>query len=282
MNDGPEDRTGLDDELRRLFADDRLTLPVSQGADRSVLAGAHRRRRQRLAVAAAGGVLAVVAVVTVGLGLSGVVRGPARQVVAASQPPSVTLTTTSSATPTPTDWRLLGPFGIGPVRLGMSLSEVKAVPVKSGSAYSTIEGGNCQALNAIEYANLDPTGRTVVNGTPVATPPMVAQSQAAAQSAMAAKEHMPFTVQVIVSPTTGVVRIGGSELLHTPEGVGIGSRIVEVERLYKATTRPMSTPTKQIVLQAPVPGNPGAVYRFDCDPDGTVVGIWLESVKAIC
>ncbi len=98
---------------------------------------------------------------------------------------------------------------------------------------------------------------------------------------MAAKTHVPFSVQVTGSPTTGVVRIGGSELLHTPEGIGIGSRLVEIQRAYQAT-RSVPMQAKGLVLQAPVPGNPAAIYRFDCDPDGTVAGIWLESVKPIC
>ncbi|WP_258344832.1 hypothetical protein [Saccharopolyspora gregorii] len=49
----------LDDELRRMFADDRLEVPVRTGAEWSLVAGARRRRKRQTTLAAVGGVLAM-------------------------------------------------------------------------------------------------------------------------------------------------------------------------------------------------------------------------------
>lgn len=289
MNDGSDDRTDLDGELRRLFADDRLTLPVAQGADQVVVAGAHRRRRRRLTVAAAGGVIAVVAVVTMSLGLSGVVRGTDRTVSAASKPPSVTLTTTSSAAPAPADWRVIGPFGVGSLRLGMSMSEVaKAAGI--GRPTMTTQDGSCKSLTAIEYATFGEAGRLPVTGStmvapteaPSSSPPVGsgAAPGAVQASGASAMKVIPFRIELTVSPNGGIVRIGGSELLHTPEGIGIGAQYTDVEKVYPNSARPQVV--KSLVLETAVPGNPAAIYVFDCDGYGTVMDIWLEEAKPNC
>ncbi|MGH3863358.1 hypothetical protein [Actinokineospora sp.] len=49
----------LDDELQRLFADERLDVPVRPGATEAVVAGARRVRRRRVATAAVGGAAAL-------------------------------------------------------------------------------------------------------------------------------------------------------------------------------------------------------------------------------
>ena len=88
-----DEGSDLDDELRRLFSDDRLTLPVAEGAAGAVVAGARKRRRHRMAVAAAGGVLAVTGLVFAGAALTGIGR-PLGTVTAASGL-SASLTATS-------------------------------------------------------------------------------------------------------------------------------------------------------------------------------------------
>lgn len=106
----------LDDELRRLFQDDRLEIQVKPGADEAVVTGARRLRRRRVAMASAASTLAVATVVAGGVALSGV-AGPTDLPPAAS---SVLTTTTTNPV-----W----PIGYGPVKLTMSEQEALATGV---------------------------------------------------------------------------------------------------------------------------------------------------------
>ncbi|MET1076288.1 MAG: hypothetical protein ABWY11_26835, partial [Umezawaea sp.] len=62
----------LDDELRRLFRDERLDIQVKPGADQAVVTGARKVRRKRMMLASAGGTFAVAALVAGGIALAGV------------------------------------------------------------------------------------------------------------------------------------------------------------------------------------------------------------------
>lgn len=121
----------LDDELRRLFADDRLELSAAPGADHTILSGARRLRRRRAAMTIGAAVLVVVAVA----GGAAVATTDRRE----SRPPAETPTTT----PIPAA-KTLGPFGYGNVRLGMSLEEALAsgeiVPPRTQTE------GNCMSF----------------------------------------------------------------------------------------------------------------------------------------
>ncbi|HWO64846.1 MAG TPA: hypothetical protein VNO31_32890, partial [Umezawaea sp.] len=83
----------LDDELRRLFQDQRLDIPVKPGADHAVVTGARRVRRRRVALASAGSAFAVAALVAGGVALAGL-GGTASMPPAGSTPSTVTRTVT--------------------------------------------------------------------------------------------------------------------------------------------------------------------------------------------
>ncbi|MCP2260525.1 hypothetical protein LX15_004243 [Streptoalloteichus tenebrarius] len=86
----------LDDELRRLFAEDpRLDVAARADADEVVLRGVRRSRRVRTALATAGGALAVVGVLLGGAFLAGFGRGE-------ELPPAQTPSVTSESTPATT------------------------------------------------------------------------------------------------------------------------------------------------------------------------------------
>jgi len=106
----------LDDELRRLFQDDRLEIQVKPGADAAMVTGARRVRRRRVALASAASTLAVATVVAGGVALSGI-AGSADLPPAAS---SVLTTTTTNPV-----W----PIGYGPIKLTMSEQEALATGV---------------------------------------------------------------------------------------------------------------------------------------------------------
>jgi hypothetical protein len=108
----------LDDELRRLFQDQRLDIPVRPGADEAVVAGARRVRRNRIALASAGSTFAVAALVAGGIALSGL--GGASSMPPAG-PSTVTKTVTAEPKTPPS-----GSVGFGDLKLGMSEEDAVA------------------------------------------------------------------------------------------------------------------------------------------------------------
>jgi hypothetical protein len=83
----------LDRQLRALFADDRLDLPVAPDAVRSVVSGARRRRVRRQAMVASGGAAAVAAVVLGGIVLAG---GFGRHPATQATQPGLTISATAA------------------------------------------------------------------------------------------------------------------------------------------------------------------------------------------
>jgi hypothetical protein len=237
----PDGERALDAELRRLFADDRLSLPVALDADRVIVAGVRRRRRRRLAVASAGGVLAVAAVVSTAVGLTGLGRAPST-ISAATAVPTITLTT-SSAPPSTTPVRpgVLGPFGVGTLRLGMSLDELK--PILRKASPTTDKATGCVSYTAVVVMPVDPPGS-------------VAASRQRTAAGVPEVQPVPLPVQVVVSATEGVVQINGPGL-RTPEGIGTGSPAGVVFRTYQVAQQRTDG-----AVVVPVPENPRATYVF--------------------
>lgn len=164
MNPDPLDP--LDQELRSLFADDRLAVPVREDADAVIVAGARRLRRRRVMLQTTAGVVAVLALVVGGAAIAGVGDSQPGEPVAAPPPavttttPEATTTTTKSlpasepeqsrsgtktkqqptpprtrtsrprppatGTPEPMPTALVSFSGYGPLRLGMSTEEALA------------------------------------------------------------------------------------------------------------------------------------------------------------
>lgn len=107
----------LDDELQRLFREERLTLPVPPDATQGVLAGARRVRRRRRASVAAGGLCVAIAVIFGGVAV-GEVAGtrsvpPAERPVpapsTASRPPSLPPTPFAPPPPAPAPTEVVPP-----------------------------------------------------------------------------------------------------------------------------------------------------------------------------
>ncbi|HEX6343294.1 hypothetical protein [Umezawaea sp.] len=109
----------LDDELRRLFQDQRLEIPVKPGADHAVVTGARRVRRRRVALASAGSAFAVAALVAGGIALAGL-GGPASMPPAGPPTSEVTKTVTVEQPPSS------GSVGFGVLKLGMAEADAVA------------------------------------------------------------------------------------------------------------------------------------------------------------
>jgi hypothetical protein len=277
-----DERPDLDQELRRLFSDDRLSVPVAEGAAGAVVAGARRRRRHRMALAAAGGVLAVTGLVFAGVGLTGIGRPATGPVTAAGPVLSATLTATS-APPAPTQAQaddVLGPYGAEGLRLGMTSVEARkrGVPIMSNGS-SKFE--KCQTITmmapsvpAISPGSTNSAPVAVLKTTTV-SPTVTANRPPVAQSGTTTVDR-PIPVSVVTSLQNGlVVQIGGATSLRTPEGLGVGSSVKAIVQVYRNVVRPYNG--KEIVVV--VPQNPSANYLFVLDRAGNADMVWLVEGK---
>ncbi|MBM7771117.1 hypothetical protein JOD54_001321 [Actinokineospora baliensis] len=243
----------IDDELRRLFADDRLDLPVSATATDAVVAGAGRRRRRRVAVTAASGVLTAAVVLAGGVALGGLNTSsapPGGQVM----PTLTTTVTQSSATTAPTTLSEavaqmtgssmtgavstvpeLRPTGFSKIRLGMSVAEAEAtgelVPL-------AVKSADCKAYRFKSFTSEN-------------------------------------SMSVGISPTDGVVAIFPPAQSRTPEGVWLGTSKADVHRLY-----PVGTTDANGSWVVDLGG--GRAYLFGFGPGDTVHELALYSEKQKC
>jgi hypothetical protein len=264
-------RPALDDELRRLFADDRLAVPVARNAGVAVVAGARRRRRNRVAMAAAGSVLAMAGVVFAGAALSGIGHQPATSITAAGPVLSTTapvastttsITTSPSSVP-PTAYKsvdVLGPFGYDKVSLGMSLKDVAAVAQLRDAAPVTTNG--CLRYSVlVDVVSVPSTVRAAATVTPTT-----------------ASLPADAVLELLVSARDGVIQVIAAPTLRTPEGIGIGSSKADLVEAYPMVVLPVRAGSTTV----PAAGNPRAIYVFQVAGDGTVTSFALRQAKSDC
>jgi hypothetical protein len=268
-DEGPD----LDEELRRLFSDDRLTVPVAEGATSAVVAGARKRRRHRMAVAAAGGVLAVTGLVFAGAALTGIGRPLGTVTAATGLSASLTATSAPSTTPAPAksvQSAQLGPFGAEGLTLGMSIKDAlqqglhmapqKSYPTTKCTDYTVV-------VPTTLYYDKDQTGATSVTLPRTTTE----ARDSVAPSGLPDILLKPGIVQAMVDPSGTVVQIGGNTNLRTPEGVGVGSTFAQIAAAYRTFQREYDG--KEIVVR--VPANPKASYMFVVEKTGLADQVWL-------
>jgi len=251
----------LDDELRQLFADERLEVPVRPGADDVIVAGARRVRRRRITAVAASGALAVVAVVAAGIVLAGGnpdAMPPANRYK--NSPTSTTTTTTTNSStqpstaqsapqgttggkqnppaaqedeenpdpPPPTvdpppqlDYPVLGPTGFDALQLGQSQADAEATGMVGVSTGQY--GDDCS-----EY-------QLLVGGEHVGLVYFRGNGLVAI---------MPFTSQ-------------------TPEGVGPGWTVQQAAAVYPDLDVEFALANRYAIVS--VPGNSAATFRLLVD-----------------
>ncbi|WP_086819576.1 hypothetical protein [Allokutzneria sp. NRRL B-24872] len=206
----------LDRDLRRLFDDERLGLPVRPDADQVVLRGANRRRARRRTLAVGGAAVAVVAALSGGIALSGFGR-------TASAPPATELPdrpeVSETAEPAADD-TAFGPNGLGRLKLGMSEADAVATGLIKINSKPESDGG-CRGYN---YAS-----ETVRYGY---------------YSLLFSAEH-------------GLVRLEATPGAKTPEGIGIGSKLGDLNRVYTGNKVKHGAVGERVT---DVPGNPKANY----------------------
>ncbi|GLY48131.1 hypothetical protein [Lentzea sp. NBRC 102530] len=249
----------LDDELRKLFSDDRLDVHSTPISTESVVAGATRRRHRRTAVA---GAFALVALVGAGTGVLQVSRmGQDDSIgallttsssVATTTPPPVSVSTfTSTATVTVNAPTGSGPSGEETKSSGTNTpksngtSSPPATPEAQPGRYGTLALGMSEA-DAVA------TGSLVGAGTP-ADPDNKCKNYATKSNSV--------DDAVVISPERGIVRITLPEYAKTPKNVGKGSKVTEVKTAY---ANAVQTEVKTTVKMA---ASPPWSYVFESNGD---------------
>jgi hypothetical protein len=223
----------LEDELKRLFQDDRLDVQVAADAEKIVVAGARRTYRRRTALISAAGVLSAAVLATGTVTLTG---GPEQSTVA--DRPSLSITT--------------GPSSVVPSGLPPG-TEAPAKPNSAPTSVSSPGVGDPPTIT-----------KSTVKG-PTASPSHPPASSVTA-TLIGSQSYGPFTLgmsdadvqaliqangvktsagcsvyqipgqngsQLVVSPTKGLVTIAPvASKLTTPQGVGIGSTPEQVKAKY--------------------------------------------------
>jgi hypothetical protein len=141
-------------------------------------------------------------------------------------------TTSTPATSSPGAQVVLGPDGLGPLKLGMTADQAAGSSVVSG--LRTFPGpdntSSCQGIYLKAVTNRD------------------------AQA-----------VDGYVSVKYGVVAIWAPQGVRTPEGIGIGSTLSATQAAYPGLTAGQGGPV------VAVPGNSTAYYQFAYDPGSNIV-----------
>jgi hypothetical protein len=261
----------LDDELRELFTSDRLDVAVRSDAEEVIVTGARRVRRRRIVAATASGALGVVAVVVAGFVLAGgtpdamppatstTTRPPAASSVDVSalpsrstaQAPALGPTTTTTTTrpappPRPTSTSVPGPPDLNYVVIGPTGLR----SVKLGQTLA-----DAQATGMLGTVTEHTSGGCDVY-------------ELTSDDRITGFVHVSDTVQSIVGDPA-----------QTPQGVGPGWTIAQVEDVYPDFDTLAAHQTGQAVVA--VPGNSAAVFRITVSGE-KVTGVSLELKNASC
>ncbi|HEY2695546.1 MAG TPA: hypothetical protein VGJ45_08765 [Pseudonocardiaceae bacterium] len=257
------DDDDMDADLRALFADQRLSVPVGEDAVASVVAGAKRRRRRRTTLMATGGALGVAVVLLAGGLFAGHVLPPNHTQTA--NPTGLPISGSPSPPPDrnsprpvgpevvgmpPNAPTVLGPTGYGDITMGLTAKQVT----------------DTHLVNTALSGNVGCTGYTYVAPT---------QSRPSAAAA-AAGESKSLYVYLSGRAAAGVQLIIAPPGVTTPDGIGVGSSVASLHATYR--NLPAQKDSVQLV---PVSGHQGLSYRFAID-NNTVSSVGLGLTDQTC
>ncbi|GAB3500274.1 hypothetical protein [Amycolatopsis cihanbeyliensis] len=268
----------LDEELRRLFADERLGLRPRADAEQAILAGARRVRRRRVLLTSGGGTLAVALLATGTLLLGG--ESPTRNAAAPATtdestslaieepapPPAPTVTSTAARTSEETT---------GGQRSRSSSPPAETPPAATGAS-PRFEG------STVAGTVLGPDGYGVFKlgmstGEAEATGRLGESVRAEAEGCTlyGFTDEGRAASRLRISASSGLVGLYPGGPVRTPEGIGEGSTLAEVRDTYPALSGDQGSYS--------APAGEGAVYRIGVDPDKRVVSrLALEAQPQPC
>lgn len=256
----------LADDLRRLFADERLSIPPADGAERVVAAGARRTRRRREFAVLGSGSIAAASLLVVGMlfvrppvngGNDDIVALPPR---ATQDVTSAAPTTTSSSKkrpPTPTRTTVIHiPGQPSPGAPGDVPPAWPDDPLPSGGE----EGDNDQPQIMPASLQIGPDGyrdlRLGMSFDEASSTGMLAEGSEPPSGCTSYQlaEGGETVTSVLISDTQGLVRVDASNEGRSPEGRGVGSTMEELKETYPSGSEDESG----FVASS----GQGGVYRF--------------------
>jgi hypothetical protein len=222
----------VEEELRRLFGDDRLDVAVRPDADRVIVAGARRIRRCRFAAATAG---AVAAAVLLGSGIA-LAGGEMRE----SLPPAESVGTTAPTTtesPATTTTRPK-PAATKPPAPPASAPRTRHTTPAPDPTTSTPTTPSAPPPVDVVDAVFGPSGYGPLElGMPLdAAVATGALGQALWDDGVCARYPVNGGGHVLISHRYGTTRIAAGPSAGTPEGIGFGSTVAEVRAAYPDAT----------------------------------------------
>jgi hypothetical protein len=273
----------LDDELRQLFSDDRLNVPVRSDAEESIVAGVSRIRRRRAVAASTVAAVTAIALIAGGVALAGM--GRPQSVPAGQDMPNVPhLVSTTSSSPmtssastlssvtqtssTPTQASSSSPHDShGGGKTSNSTTPPRSAGAGPSTGYSSSFGRDgyrqlklgMTEQQALDTGMLDESSRQEFGGC----------------RSYIFNDGLTGSDSVTISSGMGVVSIDRVTSGTTPEGVGMGSTHAQLQAAYPELTQDLVTP---------VPGNPNATYRFSFgrSEGDMVTGVGLARNGAGC
>ncbi|GAB3584922.1 hypothetical protein GCM10027445_61750 [Amycolatopsis endophytica] len=271
----------FEDELNRLFQDERVDIPVRPGAELAVVAGARRRRRRRHAAAVTGGGLTIAVLAVAGIALGGV-GGGRQDTLPATHPPVTTVPTSAESLVQPP----ASPTSpVSPPPLSSSAGTATTTSGASGGGQRTSRSSGPATSSQLRAASTDRTlgptgwGRLTLGMSESAA--LATDEFDLSEGVSGSPCHRYWlrnggSTPVDISPTYGVARIPAKPDVTTPEGFGRGSTDAEVMAAYPDAT------ITNYTITTPVPGNAKAVYIFNTSPAQTISSLRLELLTHNC
>ncbi|WP_329788341.1 hypothetical protein V1227_27660 [Lentzea sp. DG1S-22] len=251
----------LDDDLRRLFGDDRLDVHPAPDATDAVLRGAHRRRRRRAAISSA---FLVVALVGVGLGATQLRTlshdDPADELL------ETATSTASTTSPPPSTSTVVAPGSSGRPVTPPTSSGGNTTPPGTGSSKPRTTTPSPPPPPPAEPGRLGALLLGMSEADALATGALVEPSSPADQENRCkayATRSVPDGDAVVISPAKGIVRITRPSTAKTQKNVGVGSTVAEVKAAYGTATQSGTT------VLVPMAASPSWSYVFTTN--GTTV-----------